>query len=64
MAHSIALISIVICNLYSFTVTIAHQGCTFVGAMEEIDIGGTMLLRTTVNMKNHIQISVLSGAKK
>jgi len=44
-AQSIAPISIVVCNLYPFTSTIARPGCTLAGAVEEIDIGGVTLLR-------------------
>jgi phosphoribosylaminoimidazolecarboxamide formyltransferase / IMP cyclohydrolase len=61
VAHSIAPISIVVCDLYPFTATIARPGCMFAGDMEEIDIGGAILLRAAANMKNHVHISVLSG---
>ncbi|KAI0046536.1 AICARFT/IMPCHase bienzyme [Auriscalpium vulgare] len=57
-AHSIAPISIVVCNLYPFTSTIAQPGCTLADAVEEIDIGGVTLLRAAA--KNHARVSVLS----
>lgn len=57
-AQSIAPISIVACNLYPFTSTIARPGCTLADAVEEIDIGGVTLLRAAA--KNHERVSVLS----
>lgn len=57
-AQSIAPISIVVCNLYPFTSTIARPGCTLADAVEEIDIGGVTLLRAAA--KNHERVSVLS----
>ncbi|KAI0272415.1 AICARFT/IMPCHase bienzyme [Gloeopeniophorella convolvens] len=57
-AQSIAPISIVVCNLYPFTSTIAKPGCTLADAVEEIDIGGVTLLRAAA--KNHERVSVLS----
>jgi phosphoribosylaminoimidazolecarboxamide formyltransferase/IMP cyclohydrolase len=57
-AQSISPISIVVCNLYPFTETIAKPGCTIANAVEEIDIGGVTLLRAAA--KNHERVSVLS----
>ncbi|KAI0332766.1 bifunctional purine biosynthesis protein ade10 [Cubamyces sp. BRFM 1775] len=57
-AQSISPISIVVCNLYPFTDTIAKPGCTLADAVEEIDIGGVTLLRAAA--KNHERVSVLS----
>lgn len=57
-AQSISKISIVVCNLYPFTSTIAQPGCTLADAVEEIDIGGVTLLRAAA--KNHTRVSVLS----
>lgn len=56
--QSIAPISIVVCNLYPFTSTIARPGCSLADAVEEIDIGGVTLLRAAA--KNHERVSVLS----
>ncbi|TFY78561.1 hypothetical protein EWM64_g5451, partial [Hericium alpestre] len=57
-AQSISQISIVVCNLYPFTSTIAKPGCTLADAVEEIDIGGVTLLRAAA--KNHERVSILS----
>lgn len=57
-AQSISPISIVVCNLYPFTETIAKPGCTLANAVEEIDIGGVTLLRAAA--KNHERVSVVS----
>ena len=57
-AQSISPISIVVCNLYPFTDTIARPDCTLANAVEEIDIGGVTLLRAAA--KNHARVSVLS----
>ncbi|KAI0060648.1 AICARFT/IMPCHase bienzyme [Artomyces pyxidatus] len=57
-AQSIAPISIVVCNLYPFTSTIAKPNCTLADAVEEIDIGGVTLLRAAA--KNHERVTVLS----
>ncbi|KAF9650135.1 bifunctional purine biosynthesis protein ade10 [Thelephora ganbajun] len=57
-AQSISPISIVVCNLYPFTETIAKPGCTLANAVEEVDIGGVTLLRAAA--KNHERVSVLS----
>ncbi|EPQ56657.1 AICARFT/IMPCHase bienzyme [Gloeophyllum trabeum ATCC 11539] len=57
-ANSISPISIVVCNLYPFTSTIAQPDCTLAAAVEEIDIGGVTLLRAAA--KNHARVAVLS----
>lgn len=57
-AQNIAPISIVVCNLYPFTDTIARPNCALADAVEEIDIGGVTLLRAAA--KNHERVSVLS----
>jgi AICAR transformylase/IMP cyclohydrolase PurH len=56
--QGISPITIVICNLYPFTETIAKPGCTIADAIEEIDIGGVTLLRAAA--KNHARVSILS----
>ncbi|KAF8308314.1 bifunctional purine biosynthesis protein ade10 [Clavulina sp. PMI_390] len=60
-AQSISLISIVVCNLYPFSETIAKADCTLPAAIEEIDIGGVTLLRAAA--KNHARVSILSDPK-
>ncbi|EIW58347.1 bifunctional purine biosynthesis protein ade10 [Trametes versicolor FP-101664 SS1] len=57
-AQDISPISIVVCNLYPFTETIAKPSCTLADAVEEIDIGGVTLLRAAA--KNHARVSILS----
>ncbi|KAF5362494.1 hypothetical protein D9756_002676 [Leucocoprinus leucothites] len=57
-AQSISPISIVVCNLYPFTQTVAKPNCTLPEAIEEIDIGGVTLLRAAA--KNHARVSILS----
>jgi len=59
--NGIAPISIVVCNLYPFTETIANPNCTLPDAVEEIDIGGVTLLRAAA--KNHGRVVVLSDPK-
>ncbi|KAL1748168.1 cytidine deaminase-like protein [Schizophyllum fasciatum] len=56
--QSISPISIVVCNLYPFSETVAKEGCTIANAVEEIDIGGVTLLRAAA--KNHERVSILS----
>ncbi|KAJ7095981.1 bifunctional purine biosynthesis protein ade10 [Mycena belliarum] len=57
-SQGIAPISIVVCNLYPFSSTIAQPNCTLPDAVEEIDIGGVTLLRAAA--KNHARVSVVS----
>jgi hypothetical protein len=57
-SQSISPISIVVCNLYPFSSTIAQPNCTIANAVEEIDIGGVTLLRAAA--KNHERVSVIS----
>ena len=60
-AQNVSPISIVVCNLYPFTETIAKPNCTLADAVEEVDIGGVTLLRAAA--KNHERVSVLSDPK-
>ena len=57
LSQSISPISVVICNLYPFSSTIAQPNCTIAAAVEEIDIGGVTLLRAAA--KNHERVSVV-----
>ena len=54
-------ISIVVCNIYPFTETIAKPNCSLVDAAEEVDIGEVTVLRAAA--KNHKRVSVLSDLK-
>ncbi len=57
----ISQISIVVCNLYPFSKTIAREECKLEEAIEEIDIGGVTLLRAAA--KNHERVSILSDPR-
>ncbi|MDR2863548.1 MAG: bifunctional phosphoribosylaminoimidazolecarboxamide formyltransferase/IMP cyclohydrolase, partial [Puniceicoccales bacterium] len=56
--HGIALIDIVVVNLYPFESTVAKPGCTFEDAIENIDIGGPSMLRSAA--KNHASVAVVT----
>lgn len=58
-ANKIDPITLVVCNLYPFVLTVANPKCTLPGAIEEIDIGGVTLLRAAA--KNHARVSILSS---
>uniref|UniRef100_A0A161M7T9 Bifunctional purine biosynthesis protein ATIC n=1 Tax=Triatoma infestans TaxID=30076 RepID=A0A161M7T9_TRIIF len=51
------LISVVVCNLYPFSKTVAKPDVTIPEAVENIDIGGVTLLRAAA--KNHARVTVL-----
>src|ERR1051325_6139865 len=50
-AHDITPIDLLVVNLYPFEATIAKPGTTFEDAIENIDIGGPAMLRSSA--KNH-----------
>ena len=50
-ANGIAMIDLVVVNLYPFEQTVAKQGVAFEEAIENIDIGGPSMLRSAA--KNH-----------
>ena len=56
--HGIALIDLVVVNLYPFESTVAKAGCTFEDAIENIDIGGPSMLRSAA--KNHASVAVVT----
>ncbi|MDR3228443.1 MAG: bifunctional phosphoribosylaminoimidazolecarboxamide formyltransferase/IMP cyclohydrolase [Puniceicoccales bacterium] len=56
--HGIALIDIVVVNLYPFETTVAKPGCSFADAVENIDIGGPSMLRSAA--KNHAAVAVVT----
>ena len=56
--HGIALIDIVVVNLYPFEATVAKADCTFEEAVENIDIGGPSMLRSAA--KNHDSVTVVT----
>ena len=55
--HGIALVDLVVCNLYPFAATVAKPGVTEQEAIEEIDIGGVTLLRAAA--KNFESVTVV-----
>jgi phosphoribosylaminoimidazolecarboxamide formyltransferase/IMP cyclohydrolase len=56
-AHGIALIDLVVVNLYPFEQTVAKPGVHFDEAVENIDIGGPSMLRSAA--KNHASVTVV-----
>jgi phosphoribosylaminoimidazolecarboxamide formyltransferase/IMP cyclohydrolase len=55
--HGIAPIDMVVINLYPFESTVANPDVTFDDAIENIDIGGPAMLRSSA--KNHKDVTVL-----
>ncbi len=55
--HDIALIDLVVVNLYPFEETVARANVSFEEAIEQIDIGGPSMLRSAA--KNHRDVSVV-----
>lgn len=51
------MVSIVVCNLYPFSQTVAKPDCNIPTAVENIDIGGVTLLRAAA--KNHERVTVI-----
>ncbi len=58
--NGIALIELVVVNLYPFEQTVANPGVHFAEAIENIDIGGPSMLRSAA--KNHASVTVVSDA--
>ena len=58
--NDIALIDLVVVNLYPFEQTVAKPGVHFEEAIENIDIGGPSMLRSAA--KNHESVTVLCDA--
>ena len=56
--NSIALIDMVVVNLYAFEQTIAKEGVSYQDAVEHIDIGGPSMLRSAA--KNHDSVTVVT----
>lgn len=57
-AHGIAMIDMVVVNLYAFEATVAREGVTEEDAIENIDIGGPSMLRSAA--KNFASVTVLT----
>jgi phosphoribosylaminoimidazolecarboxamide formyltransferase/IMP cyclohydrolase len=56
-SHGIPTIDMVVVNLYPFQQTVAKEQCTLEDAIENIDIGGPAMLRSSA--KNHKDVVVL-----
>jgi phosphoribosylaminoimidazolecarboxamide formyltransferase/IMP cyclohydrolase len=59
--HGIAMIDLVVVNLYPFEQTVARPDVTLAEAIEKIDIGGPSLLRSAA--KNHRYVTVVCTPK-
>jgi len=55
--HGIEMIDLVVCNLYPFEATIAKPGVTIEEAVEQIDIGGPSMIRSSA--KNFASVAVI-----
>ena len=58
--HGIGPIDLVVVNLYPFEQTVANPACTLEDAIENIDIGGPAMLRSSA--KNHASVTVVVDA--
>lgn len=56
--HGIRPIDLVVINLYPFEQTIAKEGCTLEEAIENIDIGGPAMIRSSAKNCNDVTIIV------
>jgi len=61
-AHGIAVIDLLVVNLYPFEATVAKVGCTLEDAIENIDIGGPAMVRSAA--KNWKDVGVLTDASQ
>jgi phosphoribosylaminoimidazolecarboxamide formyltransferase/IMP cyclohydrolase len=57
-AHGIPPIDLVVVNLYPFRETVAKPGCTLDDAIENIDIGGPAMVRSSAKNWAHVGIAV------
>lgn len=58
--HGIVPFELVVCNLYPFEQTIAKEGVTVEEAIEQIDIGGPSMVRSTA--KNHAYVGIVTSS--
>lgn len=56
--HGIKNIDLVVVNLYQFELTVAKEGCTLEEALENIDIGGPAMLRSSAKNFKHVTVIV------
>ena len=61
-ANGIQRIDMVVVNLYPFEATIARPGVTLPEAIEQIDIGGPSMIRSSA--KNHAYVTVVTSPKQ
>lgn len=59
--HHIVPIDYVVVNLYPFKETIEQKNCSYIEAIENIDIGGPSMLRSAA--KNHESVTVVTDPK-
>ena len=57
-AHGIGTIDLVCVNLYPFVQTVSKPGCTLEDAIENIDIGGPAMVRSSA--KNHAFVTIIT----
>ncbi len=57
-AHGIGNIDLVCVNLYPFVATVSKPGCTLEDAIENIDIGGPAMVRSSA--KNHAFVAIVT----
>jgi len=57
-AHGIKAIDMVVVNLYQFEKTVAKEGVTLEEAIENIDIGGPSMLRSSAKNFRHVTIII------
>jgi phosphoribosylaminoimidazolecarboxamide formyltransferase/IMP cyclohydrolase len=58
--HGIGGIDLVVVNLYPFAATVAKPDCTLADAIENIDIGGPTMVRSSA--KNHAHVGIVVNA--
>ncbi|MFO1022532.1 MAG: bifunctional phosphoribosylaminoimidazolecarboxamide formyltransferase/IMP cyclohydrolase [Planctomycetales bacterium] len=58
-AHGIVPFQLVVCNLYPFEATVAKPDVTIADAIENIDIGGPSMIRSSA--KNHAYVGVVTS---
>ena len=61
-AHGIGAIDLLVVNLYPFEATVAKAGCTLADAIENIDIGGSAMVRSAA--KNWQDVGVVTSAEQ
>jgi phosphoribosylaminoimidazolecarboxamide formyltransferase/IMP cyclohydrolase len=59
--HNISPIDMVVVNLYPFAQTVAREGCSLEDAVENIDIGGPTMVRSSAKNHKDVAIVVSSG---